>query len=189
MTNVLIVEDEQAIRRFLRAALEGDGLRVYEAETLQRGLLEAATRKPDLIILDLGLPDGDGIDFIRDLRQWSAIPVIVLSARSEESDKIAALDAGADDYLSKPFGIGELQARLRVALRRHAASPSADPIVRFSARWWIMSTRATAHLTARDIRAANSSAVILPVISSWNTLAKRSSAPTYATRTWRWAIC
>lgn len=106
MTNVLIVEDEQAIRRFLRAALEGDGLRVYEAETLQRGLLEAATRKPDLIILDLGLPDGDGIDFIRDLRQWSAIPVIVLSARSEESDKIAALDAGADDYLSKPFGIG-----------------------------------------------------------------------------------
>ncbi len=132
MTNVLIVEDEQAIRRFLRTALEGDGLRVYEAETLQRGLLEAATRKPDLIILDLGLPDGDGIDFIRDLRQWSAIPVIVLSARSEESDKIAALDAGADDYLSKPFGIGELQARLRVALRRHAASPCADPIVRFS---------------------------------------------------------
>ncbi|HCL5326771.1 TPA: two-component system response regulator KdpE [Salmonella enterica] len=132
MTNVLIVEDEQAIRRFLRAALEGDGLRVYEAETLQRGLLEAATRKPDLIILDLGLPDGDGNDFIRDLRQWSAIPIIVLSARSEENDKIAALDAGADDYLSKPFGIGELQARLRVALRRHAASPCADPRVRFS---------------------------------------------------------
>ena len=98
MTNVLIVEDEQAIRRFLRTALEGDGMRVYEAETLQRGLLEAATRKPDLIILDLGLPDGDGIEFIRDLRQWSAVPVIVLSARSEESDKIAALDAGADVY-------------------------------------------------------------------------------------------
>ena len=132
MTNVLIVEDEQAIRRFLRTALEADGLRVYEAETLQRGLLEAATRKPDLIILDLGLPDGDGIDFIRDLRQWSAIPVIVLSARSEESDKIAALDAGADDYLSKPFGIGELQARLRVALRRHASGTSPEPVVHFS---------------------------------------------------------
>ncbi|CAM7349925.1 two-component system response regulator KdpE [Citrobacter freundii] len=132
MTNVLIVEDEQAIRRFLRTALEADGLRVYEAETLQRGLLEAATRKPDLIILDLGLPDGDGIDFIRDLRQWSAIPVIVLSARSEESDKIAALDAGADDYLSKPFGIGELQARLRVALRRHASGTSSEPVVHFS---------------------------------------------------------
>ncbi|WP_370603900.1 two-component system response regulator KdpE [Citrobacter braakii] len=132
MTNVLIVEDEHAIRRFLRTALEADGLRVYEAETLQRGLLEAATRKPDLIILDLGLPDGDGIDFIRDLRQWSAIPVIVLSARSEESDKIAALDAGADDYLSKPFGIGELQARLRVALRRHASGASPEPVVHFS---------------------------------------------------------
>ena len=132
MTNVLIVEDEQAIRRFLRTALEADGLRVYEAETLQRGLLEAATRKPDLNILDLGLPDGDGIDFIRDLRQWSAIPVIVLSARSEESDKIAALDAGADDYLSKPFGIGELQARLRVALRRHASGASPEPVVHFS---------------------------------------------------------
>lgn len=132
MTNVLIVEDEHAIRRFLRTALEADGLCVYEAETLQRGLLEAATRKPDLIILDLGLPDGDGIDFIRDLRQWSAIPVIVLSARSEESDKIAALDAGADDYLSKPFGIGELQARLRVALRRHASGASPEPVVHFS---------------------------------------------------------
>lgn len=132
MTNVLIVEDEHAIRRFLRTVLEADGLRVYEAETLQRGLLEAATRKPDLIILDLGLPDGDGIDFIRDLRQWSAIPVIVLSARSEESDKIAALDAGADDYLSKPFGIGELQARLRVALRRHASGASPEPVVHFS---------------------------------------------------------
>nr|WP_230326343.1 two-component system response regulator KdpE [Citrobacter sp. Res13-Sevr-PEB04-36] len=128
----MIVEDEQAIRRFLRTALEADGLRVYEAETLQRGLLQAATRKPDLIILDLGLPDGDGIDFIRDLRQWSAIPVIVLSARSEESDKIAALDAGADDYLSKPFGIGELQARLRVALRRHATGQTPEPVVQFS---------------------------------------------------------
>jgi two-component system KDP operon response regulator KdpE len=125
--NVLIVEDEQAIRRFLRAALEAEGLRAWEAETLQRGLIEAATRKPDLVILDLGLPDGDGIDFIRDLRQWSQIPVIVLSARTEESDKIAALDAGADDYLSKPFGIGELQARLRVALRRNAGMQQSDP--------------------------------------------------------------
>lgn len=131
MTNVLIVEDEQAIRRFLRTALEADGLRVYDADTLQRGLLEAATRKPDLVILDLGLPDGDGIDFIRDLRQWSQVPVIVLSARAEEHDKIAALDAGADDYLSKPFGIGELQARLRVALRRHAAGNASEPVIHF----------------------------------------------------------
>ncbi|MBF3355248.1 response regulator, partial [Leptospira borgpetersenii serovar Hardjo-bovis] len=122
MTNVLIVEDERAIRRFLRAALEGDGLRVYEAETLQRGLLEAATRKPDLIILDLGLPDGDGIDFIRDLRQWRATRVIVLSAPSEESDKNDAIDAGAADKLSMPSGIGGVRARPRCAVRRRVAS-------------------------------------------------------------------
>ena len=132
MTSVLIVEDEQAIRRFLRTALEAEDLRVFDADTLQRGLLEAATRKPDLVILDLGLPDGDGLDFIRDIRQWSPVPIIVLSARSEEHDKIAALDTGADDYLSKPFGIGELQARLRVALRRHANTQPHDPQVTFS---------------------------------------------------------
>lgn len=132
MINILIVEDEQAIIRFVRAALEADGLRVHEAQTMQRGLLEAATRKPDAIILDLGLPDGDGLDFIRDLRQWSQTPIIVLSARTEEQDKIAALDAGADDYLSKPFGIGELQARLRVALRRHGGGNQSDPLVTFS---------------------------------------------------------
>lgn len=132
MINVLIIEDELAISRFLRTALEADGLRVYEAGTLQRGLLEAATRKPDLVILDLGLPDGDGLDFIRDVRQWSQMPIIVLSARVEEDDKIAALDAGADDYLSKPFGIGELQARLRVALRRRGSTASPDPVYRFS---------------------------------------------------------
>ena len=118
MINVLIIEDEHAIRRFLRTALEADGMRVFEAETLQRGLIEAATRKPDLAILDLGLPDGDGIDFIRDLRQWSQMPIIVLSARSEEHDKIAALDAGADDYLTKPFSVEELLARIRTTLRR-----------------------------------------------------------------------
>ena len=131
MISVLIVEDELAINRFLRAALEGDGLRVHDAGTLQRGLIEAATRKPDLVILDLGLPDGDGIDFIREVRQWSQMPILVLSARTEETDKIAALDAGADDYLSKPFGIGELQARIRVALRRHSAPLSSDPAYTF----------------------------------------------------------
>ncbi|ALB62083.1 DNA-binding response regulator KdpE [Cronobacter condimenti 1330] len=132
MISVLIVEDEKEIRRFLRTALESEGLRVYDADTLQRGLIEAATRKPDLVILDLGLPDGDGIDFIRDYRQWSQTPVIVLSARSDEQDKIAALDAGADDFLGKPFGIGELQARLRVALRRHGAASQSEPVVSFS---------------------------------------------------------
>ena len=121
MINVLIVEDEIAISRFLRAALEGDGLRVHDAGTLQRGLIEAATRKPDLVILDLGLPDGDGIDFIREVRQWSQMPILVLSARTEETDKIAALDAGADDYLSKPFHAKELLARVRAILRRRSA--------------------------------------------------------------------
>ncbi|MCS5873969.1 response regulator [Klebsiella pneumoniae subsp. pneumoniae] len=133
MINVLIIEDEHAIRRFLRTALEADGMRVFEAETLQRGLIEAATRKPDLAILDLGLPDGDGIDFIRDLRQWSQMPIIVLSARSEEHDKIAALDAGADDYLSKPFGIGEAAGpSARRAARRHGAAQADEPVVRFA---------------------------------------------------------
>nr|WP_256497798.1 two-component system response regulator KdpE [Pantoea sp. B550] len=136
----MIVEDEKEIRRFVRLALENEDLKVFDADTLQRGLIEAATRKPDLVILDLGLPDGDGTDFIRDLRQWSAIPVIVLSARSDEQDKIAALDAGADDYLTKPFGVGELLARVRVALRRHSGQQPdarihfADVSVDFAAR-------------------------------------------------------
>ena len=105
----------------MRSALEAEGFRVHEADSLQRGLIEAATRKPDLLVLDLGLPDGDGLDLIRDLRQWSSIPVIVLSARVDEGDKIAALDLGADDYLIKPFGMGELLARVRAALRRRGS--------------------------------------------------------------------
>jgi len=133
VTTVLIVEDEKEIRRFLRIALEGESLRVFDAETLQRGLIEAATRKPDLVILDLGLPDGDGVEFIRDLRQWSAMPIVVLSARSDEQDKIEALDAGADDFLTKPFGIGELLARVRVALRRHSSAQPQATVIRFSA--------------------------------------------------------
>lgn len=131
-TNILIVEDEKEIRRFVRIALESEGWRVFESDTLQRGLIEAGTRKPDLIILDLGLPDGDGLSYIQDLRQWSAIPIIVLSARNSEEDKVAALDAGADDYLSKPFGISELLARVRVALRRHSGSSQESPLVNFA---------------------------------------------------------
>lgn len=129
---VLIVEDEKEIRRFVRQALEAEGYRVFEAETLQRGLIEAGTRKPDMVILDLGLPDGDGTDFIREVRAWSGMPIVVLSARAEEHDKVAALDAGADDYLSKPFGVGELLARVRAALRRHArAGEEPGPGVQF----------------------------------------------------------
>lgn len=115
---VLVTEDEKQIRRFLRTSLEGEGFTVYESETGKQALVEAATRKPDLLILDLGLPDMDGVDVIRDLRTWTELPIIVLSARTQETDKIDALDAGADDYLSKPFGVGELLARIRVVLRR-----------------------------------------------------------------------
>ncbi|MGA2777118.1 MAG: two-component system response regulator KdpE [Steroidobacteraceae bacterium] len=114
----ILIEDERQIRRFVRTALEGEGWVVYEAETLHQGLTDAGTRKPDLIILDLGMPDGDGVGFLQDLRGWSSVPVIVLSARVNEHDKIAALDAGADDYLTKPFGVGELLARVRAASRR-----------------------------------------------------------------------
>jgi two-component system, OmpR family, KDP operon response regulator KdpE len=115
---VVLIEDEIQIRRFVRAALEAEGWLVHEADTAQRGLADAGTRKPDLLIVDLGLPDGDGIDVIRDVRGWSNVPIIVLSARTNEADKIAALDAGADDYLTKPFGLGELMARVRANLRR-----------------------------------------------------------------------
>jgi two-component system, OmpR family, KDP operon response regulator KdpE len=114
----LIVEDEAPIRRFVRMALEAEGWDVVESATLRQGLIDAGTQNPDLVILDLGLPDGDGVDLLRDLRGWSTVPVIVLSARSDEQDKIAALDAGADDYLTKPFSTGELLARVRANLRR-----------------------------------------------------------------------
>ena len=115
---VLIVEDEVEIRRFVRMALNAEGFEVIEADAVRRGLIEAGTRRPDLVVLDLGLPDGDGVDLIRDLRAWSDIPIVVLSARVTEADKIGALDAGADDYLVKPFSAGELLARVRAQLRR-----------------------------------------------------------------------
>ena len=120
--NIVVVEDDPQIRYFIQAALITEGWQVHEATTLKQGLIEAGTRKPDLVILDLGLPDGNGIDFIREFRSWSAAPVVVLSARTEESDKVQALDAGADDYLTKPFGVPELLARIRANLRRQAAA-------------------------------------------------------------------
>ena len=128
---ILTIEDESNIRRFVRLALETEGYEVFEADGLKRGLIEAGTRRPDLVVLDLGLPDGDGLDFITDLRNWSDIPVIVLSARNSEHDKISALDGGADDYLEKPFGAGELLARVRAQLRRQQRSNN-DPTIRFA---------------------------------------------------------
>jgi two-component system KDP operon response regulator KdpE len=116
---ILIIEDEPSIRRFLRATLANQGYQVVETATGQAGLAQATVRPPDVVLLDLGLPDIDGVEVTRKLREWSAVPIIVVSARNQEHDKIAALDAGADDYLTKPFGVGELLARVRVA-RRHA---------------------------------------------------------------------
>jgi two-component system KDP operon response regulator KdpE len=122
---IVVVEDEAEIRRFVALALARDGFEVHEADSLERGLIEAGSRRPDLLVIDLGLPDGDGVDLIRQLRGWSDAPVLVLSARTDEGDKIEALDAGADDYLVKPFGAGELLARVRAHLRRRATNPRA----------------------------------------------------------------
>lgn len=129
---VLVVEDEADIRRFVRLTLESEGCEVFEADCIKRALIEAGTRRPDVIVLDLGLPDGDGVDLIREIRSWSAIPIVVLSARSSEGDKILALDAGADDYLVKPFGAGELMARMRAQFRRHLhQTPSGETAIQF----------------------------------------------------------
>ena len=124
---ILVVDDERPIRRFLRTSLQGHGYAVLEASTGQEALLAAAERRPDVIVLDLGLPDIDGTEVTRKLREWTQIPILILSVRDRESDKIAALDAGADDYLTKPFGVGELLARIRVSLR-HSAAPDSEPV-------------------------------------------------------------
>lgn len=156
---VLIVEDEPQIRRFVRLALEGQAWHVAEAGSVKDGLIEAGTRRPDLVILDLGLPDGDGVSYLRELRAWSQVPVIVLSARADEADKIAALDAGADDYLTKPFSVGELMARVRAALRRGQRAPDGggstfafgDVLVDLAARR-VQRAGAPVHLTPIEYR-------------------------------------
>jgi two-component system KDP operon response regulator KdpE len=127
MPTALVVEDEGRIRSFVRAALEAEGWTVFESASAQRGVVEAATRQPDLLMLDLGLPDGDGREVIHSVRSWSAVPIIVLSARTEEAVKIQALDAGADDYLTKPFGVGELMARVRASQRKNRSPGAAAP--------------------------------------------------------------
>jgi two-component system KDP operon response regulator KdpE len=125
---VLVVDDENAIRRYLRAALSAQGFAIYEAANGQEAINAVVSHHPDLVILDLGLPDFDGIEVTRRLREWSQTPIIILSVREAENDKIAALDAGADDYLTKPFSTGELMARMRVALRRITHAPD-EPVL------------------------------------------------------------
>ncbi len=130
---VLMIEDDPQIRRFLRAALAAEDYQFHEALTAEEGIAQAAARQPDLVLLDLGLPDRDGLEVIRGIRLWSQMPIVVLSARGQEKDKIAALDLGADDYVAKPFAVGELLARIRAALRRAApiAADGADTVIRF----------------------------------------------------------
>jgi two-component system KDP operon response regulator KdpE len=124
---VLVVDDEPAIRRFLRVSLAAHGYVIFEADSGEAAMVVAATNRPDLIILDLGLPDLNGVEVTRRLREWTRIPIIILSVRGQEADKIAAFDAGADDYVVKPFGVGELLARMRVALR-HVTPAGDDPV-------------------------------------------------------------
>lgn len=127
----LLIEDEAQMRRFLRATLDSHGYRLLEAASGHEGLALATQWNPDIVLLDLGLPDLDGLEVARQLREWSAVPIVVLSARGQEGDKIAALDGGADDYLQKPFGAGELLARMRVALRHAARTADAEPTYAF----------------------------------------------------------
>ena len=155
---IVVVEDEANIRRFVKLALESEGFQVFEADSVKRGLIETGTRRPDLVVLDLCLPDGDGIDFIRDLRAWSEIPVLVLSARTTEIDKVAALDAGADDYLTKPFGAAELLARVRAHLRRRSRTTGGTALAEFGsirvdlARRTVERDGAPLHLTPIEYR-------------------------------------
>lgn len=159
IVSVVVIEDDKYIRRFLRTSIENDATHVVEAETGAKGLVAVAGTRPDLVILDLGLPDVDGLDVIRQLRGWSSVPVIVLSARSREEEKVAALDAGADDYLTKPFGVDELTARIRAQLRRWNRGNAAEsPDINFGAVRVDLDTRqvwreeAPVHLTPIEYR-------------------------------------
>ena len=157
---VLVVEDEPQLRRFLRTALTAQGFRIVEAETVREALIVATTHNPELILLDIGLPDGNGIDLTRRIREWSRVPIIVISARGKEDDKVTALDAGADDYLTKPFGVNELLARIRVALRHAlaAASGPAEPVLEIGplrldlTRREVLVSGAEVHLTPLEYR-------------------------------------
>jgi two-component system, OmpR family, KDP operon response regulator KdpE len=157
---VLVVEDEPQMRRFLRATLNAHGYRLVEAESAAQALAHATAHNPDLVLLDLGLPDGDGLDVTKRLREWSVTPIVVISARGQENDKIAALDAGADDYLTKPFGTGELLARMRVALRHaeQGAGDASEPSIDFGdvsvdrARRRVTRRGEEVHLTPREYR-------------------------------------
>ncbi len=155
MHHLLIIEDEPGIRKVLRVLLETQSYRVSEADTVARGEIETRSHKPDLLLVDLGLPDGDGLKLIRKVRGWSPVPIVVISARAMEEQKIAALDAGADDYVTKPFSAPELLARVRAALRRSARGAEQTPTLRF-AEW-------TVDLTRRETRGVRGDLHLTPL--------------------------
>jgi two-component system KDP operon response regulator KdpE len=185
---ILLVEDDPTIRRFVRMALEDAGYIVHEADNLKRGQINAATRRPELIIVDLGLPDGDGKRLVTEARSWSDIPILVLSARDQEREKVAALDAGADDYLTKPFGVDELLARLRALLRRHA-NTDAMALVRFGdvqvdfSRHEVRKRGQTVHLTPIEFRLLATLVRAKGAVLTYRQLLMQVWGPSYADRT------
>jgi two-component system KDP operon response regulator KdpE len=187
---ILVVEDEPDIRRFLRSSLGAEGYRVVEAENGTRGVIDAGTHKPDLAIVDLGLPDLDGVEVIRRIRSWSPMPIIVLSARAREQAKVEALDAGADDYVTKPFGVGELLARVRVALR-HAARSAAGgaTVVRFGEveadleRRHVIRAGQEVHLTPIEFRLLACLAQHLGMVVTHRQLLREVWGPAYVEHT------
>ena len=186
---ILVVEDEPDIRRFLRSSLSTEGYSIVEAETGERGVIDAGTHKPDLAIVDLGLPDIDGVKVIRRIREWSPIPIIVLSARAQEHAKIEALDAGADDYVTKPFGVGELLARVRVALRHASRSPEGTAVVKLGKvtidleRHLVKRDDAEVHLTALEFRLLTCLAQHLGMVVTHRQLLREVWGPSHVEHT------
>ncbi len=188
MTTILVVEDEPEIRRFLRSSLGAEGFRVIESPTAQRGAIDAGTHRPDLAIVDLALPDYDGRELIRQIREWSPMPIVVLSARHQEQSKIEALDAGADDYITKPFGVGELLARVRVALRHAARSPVGQVLTLGKARIELDKRRARRdgteiHLTPIEFRLLGALAKHLGMVVTHRQLLSEVWGPTHIGQT------
>ncbi len=186
---ILVIEDEPEIRRFVRSALGAEGYSVVEAETGERGAIEAGTQKPDLAIVDLGLPDIDGVEVIRRIRAWSPMPILVLSARVREQAKVEALDAGADDYVTKPFGVGELLARVRVALRHASRAPSGKEIVTLGAieldlpRRRLKRGGAEVHLTPIEFRLLSCLAQHLGMVVTHRQLLREVWGPSHVEHT------
>ena len=186
--SILLVEDEPEIRRFLRATLGSEGYRVVESPSGRRGSIDAATHKPDLAIVDLGLPDVDGVEVIRRIREWSAMPILVLSARAHERSKIEALDAGADDYVTKPFAMGELLARIRAGLRHGVRSPNGAVLELEDATVDLEKRRATragaeVHLTPIEFRLLSALARHVGMVVTQRQLLTEVWGPTHATDT------